>query len=312
MAMLEAARATEKIVIGPGVTNPGARPAVATAQALGTLAKVAPGRVVFGIGVGNSARFSLALPTVTLAAMRDYSVAVADLLARGESSEGFEGSGAPIRFIHPTGRWLDLEHQVETWVSAFGPRGRRMAGTYADAVFVRWEGAEALAVARAEVDAGAESAGRAPGEVKMAVVYAVYPIDSQEELDGEEARAALGPLAVSRLRYLTANHADPREVPERFRAGYLAYRAYREGLDARSRHTDNYEGYLVFTPPSLERFVDARSMRAIGTVGTPAEVVAELRAMKRAGVDHVSLQIAGPPAHWCERMGTEILPAVAS
>jgi alkanesulfonate monooxygenase SsuD/methylene tetrahydromethanopterin reductase-like flavin-dependent oxidoreductase (luciferase family) len=154
--------------------------------------------------------------------------------------------------------------------------------------------------------------GRAPGEVKMAVVYAVYPIDSDAELESEEARAALGPLAVSRLRYLTANHPDPKEVPDRFRAGYEAYRDYRENLDERSRHTDNYEGYLVFTPPNLERFVDPESMRAIGTIGTPEEVIAELRAMKSAGVDHVSLQIAGPPPRWCQRMGDEILPAVAS
>lgn len=309
MAMLEAANATERIVIGPGVTNPGARPAFATAQALGTLAKAAPGRVVFGIGIGNSARHSLALPPIKLAEMRDYSVAVADLLAGEEGTE--EEGEAPIRFIHPQGRWLDLSHPIETWVSAFGQRGRRLAGTYADAVFVRWEGAEALAAARAEVDEGAVEAGREPGSVKMAVVWAVYPIDDEAELEEEEALAALGPLVVSRLRYLTANHPDPEKVPDRFRAGYRAYSAYRETLDERSRHTDNYEGYLVFTPPNLEGFVDPQAMHAIGTVGSADEVVAALTEMRDAGVEHVSLQVAGPPPRWSQRMATEVLPRLA-
>lgn len=310
MAMLEAARATGSIAIGPGVTNPGARPAVATAQALGTLAKAAPGRVVCGIGIGNSARRSLALPPLTLEGMRDYAVAVSELLAGREATT--EEAGGAIRFIHPSGRWLDLERPIEMWVSAFGPRGQRLAGTYADAVFVRWEGAAALATARGRIAAGAVAAGRDPGAVKLAVVYAVYPLESEAELDEEEARRALGPLVVSRLRYLTANHADPEEVPERFRAGFVAYREHREALDERSRHTDNYEGYLVFTPADLERFVDPDAMRAVGTVGSAAEVVAELRAMRAAGVDHVSLQIAGPPARWCERMATAVLPALGS
>jgi 5,10-methylenetetrahydromethanopterin reductase len=316
MAMLEAAHTTETITIGPGVTNPGARPAVATAQALGTLAKAAPGRVVFGVGIGNSARRSLNLPPCTLAEMRDYSLAVAGLVAGGDAVVGvgteFNGSDSTIRFIHPSGRWLDLDHPIETWVSAFGPKGQRLAGTYADAVFVRWEGPDALSAARARVAAGAAEAGRDPHSVRMAVVYAVYPIDRDEELEEEEAVLALSPLVISRLRYLTANHTDAEEVPERFRSGFRAYRKHREGLDERSRHLDNYEGYLVFTPPELEYLVDVESMRAVCSIGRPAEIVAELARMKDAGVDHVSLQVAGPPATWCERMGTEVLPQLTA
>jgi hypothetical protein len=37
-------------------------------------------------------------------------------------------------------------------------------------------------------------------------------------------------------------------------------------------------------------------------VGDTADVAAELQRMADAGVDHVSLQIAGPPPIWCERM----------
>jgi hypothetical protein len=45
---------------------------------------------------------------------------------------------------------------------------------------------------------------------------------------------------------------------------------------------------------------------------SPEAVAGELRRMADAGVDQATLQIAGPPASWCERMGDSVLPAVQS
>jgi alkanesulfonate monooxygenase SsuD/methylene tetrahydromethanopterin reductase-like flavin-dependent oxidoreductase (luciferase family) len=137
----------------------------------------------------------------------------------------------------------------------------------------------------------------------MGVVFAVYPIESDAELETEEARAALGPLVVSRLRYLTANHASADEVPVEFRDGYRAYSEYRGSLDEETRHFDNFEGYLVFTPEHLERFVTPDSMRKVCFIGSSAEVAAELDRMRDAGVDHASLQMAGDSIAWLARMG---------
>lgn len=308
MAMLEAARATERIVIGPGVTQPDARPAYATAQALATLAMAAPGRVAFGIGIGNSARWSLGMRPATLDTLHEHVRAVRGLLA-GETVMHREGDRVqPIRFIHPDGRWLDLSHPIETWVSAFGPKGQIRAGEDADAIYIRWEGDEATAAARERFQRGAELAGRDPDALKIGTVFAVFPIADESELESPETRAALGPLVVSRLRYLTANHASAAEVPEPFRPGFEEYLAYRDRLDPVSRHLDNYEGYLVFTPEHLERFVTPESMRTVVRIGTSEEVAAELARMRDAGIEQATLQIAGPPRAWIDRMGAEVLP----
>lgn len=312
MAMGEAARATRSIAIGPGVTHPRARSSVATAQALGTLAVAAPGRVALGLGVGNSARLSLGMQPAGIAEMRDYALAVSALL-RGEAIAYREGERTrPVRFIHPEGRWLDLSHPPEVWISAFGPRGQQLAGTYADAVMMRWEGPERLAQARERIDAGSREAGRRPGSVKIALLHIVYPVEHEDELEGKEAVAALGPLAVSRLRFLTAQHRDSSEVPEAFRPGFDEYLRYRDALDPEIRHLENYEGYLVHTPDHLRRFVSPESIRSVALVGDPDRVVAELRAMAAAGADHLSLQIVGPPERWCERMAASVLPALAA
>ena len=110
MAMLEAAKATERIIIGPGVTQPLARPSFATAQSLATLSQAAPGRVVLGMGIGNSARWSLGMRPATLARMEEDVTVIRGLLA-GETVNYREGDRErPIRFIHPQGRWIDISH----------------------------------------------------------------------------------------------------------------------------------------------------------------------------------------------------------
>lgn len=310
MAMLEAAHATRRIVIGPGVTHPRSRPPAATAQALATLAKAAPGRVAFGIGTGASARHSLGMKPATLGELGEYVDIVTTMLAGGEANYREGAAEHPVAFIHPHGRWVDLEHRVETWISAFGPKGQRLAGAKADGVTVRWEGEEQLEVARAHAREGAQAAGRDPAEVKVAVIYAVYPVDDPAELDTREAREALGPLVLSRLRYLVATHASADEVPEPFRPGFDEYQRYRAGLDPYRRHLENYKGYLTQTPAHLERFVTPESIRTVCHVDSPTRVAAELRRMADTGVDQASFQIAGPPAAWCARMGADVLPAV--
>ena len=307
MALLEAARATERIAIGPGVTQPLARPAVAAAQAMATLAKAAPGRTFFGTGIGNSARWSLGQRPATQDVLFEH-LRVVQALLRGEE---VVADGRPIRFLNPEGRWIDVAHDVPAWVSAFGPRGQARAAAVADGILVRWEGAEALAIVRERVADAARAAGRDPSAVKIGLVTALYPIGSDAELREEDARLALGPLVVSRMRYLTANHASAAEVPEPFRPGFDAYLAHRAGLPEETRHVDNYRGYLTHVPPDLEPFVRPETMHTIATIGSPERIADELRAMREAGADAVTLQVAGPPASWCRRMGDEVLPALA-
>ena len=310
VACLMAGQATSRITIGPGVANPLQRPAAYTAQAMATLNVAMPGRVVLGLGIGNSARHSLALPPAKLADLRAHTEVVRAMLAGDDAVVRTDDQATPVRFIHQEGPWLNLDDPIEIWLSAFGPVGQKIAGAVADAVLVRWEGAEAVDVVRRRLAA----ADRAPGlgEPGIGVVYAMAPIADDAELETQAMRDHIGPLVVSRLRYLTANAESPDEVPAAFRDGFVAYKAYRAALDPASRHLDNYRGYLVHTPPDLERFVTPASMRAVALLGRPERIAEELTAMAAAGVTHCSTQMAGDQAAWCARMATEVFPLLGA
>ena len=58
---------TEKIKIGPGVTNPKSRIAPLSACGMATINSLAPGRVVMGIGTGNTTRRTLGMPAAKVA-----------------------------------------------------------------------------------------------------------------------------------------------------------------------------------------------------------------------------------------------------
>ncbi len=70
VAMAAAAVKTERVRLATGVLIPSNRIAPVTASALASLNRLAPGRIDFGIGTGFTARRTMGLRAVTLAATR--------------------------------------------------------------------------------------------------------------------------------------------------------------------------------------------------------------------------------------------------
>ena len=63
---------TRTIKLGTNVTNPASRIAPVTANSFATLNLLAPGRVIMGIGTGNTARRTLGMPAAKLADLRAH------------------------------------------------------------------------------------------------------------------------------------------------------------------------------------------------------------------------------------------------
>ena len=146
-----AAMATQRIVLGTGVTNPVTRHLTVTASALATLGELTGGRVALGIGAGDSAVETVGNRPSRLAALETAIRAIRQLV-----------SGEEVVLGQDTMRldWVGSQ-RIPIIIGASGPRLLRLAGKVADgAIILVGTAPEYLQGAFDYIQQGAQEAGR--------------------------------------------------------------------------------------------------------------------------------------------------------
>jgi 5,10-methylenetetrahydromethanopterin reductase len=122
-----AGAATERIALGPGVTNPVTRHPAVTASAALTLQVETGGRAVLGIGRGDSALTQIGLQPVPAAELEEALIALQAYLRGEEASVG--GVASSVRWAGDTG-----QPKVPVTVAATGLRVIALAARHAERV----------------------------------------------------------------------------------------------------------------------------------------------------------------------------------
>src|SRR4051794_5496384 len=140
------AKATGRIKLGVGVTSPALRSAPAAAAALASLNALAPGRVICGIGTGNTARRTLGMLPTKMAELERFTGQLQDLCAGRSTRYQEKDRVRDVRFLH-VGPYVNIDDRVEFVVAAFGLKaaaiaGRRGAGVISFGLLApaAWEG----------------------------------------------------------------------------------------------------------------------------------------------------------------------------
>ena len=169
--------ATKTIKIGTGVTNPFTRHFTVTANAHATLNQIYPGRVMFGIGRGDSARRTLGLNPFPTSKFSEVVKDIQTLMAGGEV-----GIVDHTGLTGPATRIVWAEEQIPTMMSATGPKNLRLAGALADIVQLQvGTHPEAIKWALGFVKEGAEAAGRDLSTIEIGCFTAMFLSDDQEQ-----------------------------------------------------------------------------------------------------------------------------------
>lgn len=151
------ARETHSIGIGPGVTNLVTRHETVVANAMSTLAAIAPGRVVIGVGTGDSSVRPIGLKPLRVAHLRTRIQRLRALVG----GEDVESNGLSFRVA------VVAEQRPKIFVAATLPKMLELAGAVADGVII--VGAadpDFVRMQMAAIDRGAESVGREPQSVE--------------------------------------------------------------------------------------------------------------------------------------------------
>ena len=197
--------ATERIAFGTAVSNPVTRHYTVSASAAATLARLHPGRVILGMGRGDSAVRTLGFKPMATGKMESILSKAKALMA----GEPVEEEGSEIRI-----RWAD--QKVPLMYAATGPRNLRLGGALADIVMLQvGTHPDAVRWAIDQVHAGAEEAGRDPRAVEIALLCGLWVSDDMAEAR-EKARwsAACAANHLDDVVRRVPNHGMPAKLTE--------------------------------------------------------------------------------------------------
>ncbi|MFI7120463.1 LLM class flavin-dependent oxidoreductase [Amycolatopsis sp. NPDC049868] len=295
VALSSCARVTSRIKLGIGVTSPALRSAPAAASGFASLNALAPGRIVCGVGTGNTARRTLGMPPATTAELEAFTVALQGLCA-GYPVEYREGDRVrDVRFLH-AGQAVNTADPIEFVVAALGPKaaavaGRRDAGLVSFGLLdpAAWQ---ALHAAR----------GDTPHARDSYLMTALHILDDGADPYGDPARDAVGHVVLSLLAFAadTPSAASGLGAEERDAVRRLLDRRGTTAT-APDRYTKLYQGYLERIATTDRDLITPSLMDALTLVGTPDDLRSRIAALAEAGIDEIVVQpVVDPPREMAE------------
>jgi len=270
---------TRRISLGTGVTHPIVRHPAITASAIGTLNEVSGGRMVLGIGAGDSGHGTVGIKPADSSVVKDTIQLIRNLHLGRE----VEHQGHPLQLL-----WS--QQQIPIYWATSARSSLALAGEVADGVILAAPVESTILREMVEVVRRAASdSGRDPADVKVCLWTNCYVATSKQEI--EKARFETRATATSRLRHSRwwLTH-ELKERAERIRSTYKFY-------DHTDYHSRQYE----------QTGADVVDMMAI--IGSPEECISRLEMCVEAGVDELMLGMHYEKRiELLERLAKEVMP----
>ncbi|WP_171166781.1 LLM class flavin-dependent oxidoreductase [Streptomyces sp. I05A-00742] len=284
------ARSTHRIRLGIGVTSPALRSAPAAAAAVSSLNALAPGRIVCGVGTGNTARRTLGMRPTKMAELESFTAALQDLTAGREADYREGARSSRVRFLH-VGPYVDTEAPVEFVVAAFGLKAAAVAGRLGTGLIsygmhdpAAWS---ALGQARR---AAARDAGGA-GKTRSYLMSSLHVLADGEDRYGDPVKDSVGHIALSALILGVENPAFRASLPPEEAAAVDRLLQLRGTTPTDPKlHQVLYRNYLGRLFPGDRELIVPSLVDRFGLVGTRGEITERIDALEKSGVDELVIQ----------------------
>jgi 5,10-methylenetetrahydromethanopterin reductase len=259
-------QATERVMIGPSVTNPLTRHPAVMASAIASVHELSGGRAMLGIATGDSAIYNINERPRGLTGMRDYILAVRKLL-RGEYAQYAN------RDIHTKWAGAQADNPVPIYIAAEGPKTLELAGEIADGVICGMGLSPDVAkLTLHHLSIGAERAGKTLDDLDVwALARVNVGMDRAALVD--EIRMELASMAHHAFRFTLEGKLVPPELADAIREVQQGYQpAHHENLG------ESPNAGLMRNPELLDYMTDRFAI-----VGDANECVARIQAIRASG-----------------------------
>jgi 5,10-methylenetetrahydromethanopterin reductase len=254
---------TSRVKIGTGVTNPVTRHPSVVASAYATLEEYSPGRIIVGIGLGDSSVETMGMKPAKLARFEETIQHMRDLFAGKE----VQLETGKIHLLHP------CKGEVPIYIAASGPKMLELSGRIADGIIILVGVAdEYLSHAKEKIAAGAKRAGRKLEDIDLVLWVPCAVSDNAPAKDAVKAHVAR--VVAHPLPYVL----DPQEqkVLAEIRKTYDYY----HHMDQQANHAEVIPDWLV------DKFAIA---------GTVAECRPQIERIKKTGIQQIAIIPYSPP-----------------
>ncbi|WP_338595957.1 TIGR03842 family LLM class F420-dependent oxidoreductase [Saccharopolyspora sp. SCSIO 74807] len=279
--------ATDRMVVGPMVTNPATRDWTVTASTFATLNEMFGNRTVCGIGRGDSAvRVTGGKPN-TLATLEHAMQVIRDL-AEGREVR-LDGNEVRLPWVR--------NGSLPVWMGAYGPKALELAGRVADGFILQLADPLLTRWMVDHVRQAAADAGRDPAEITVCVAAPAYVGDDLGHAR-QQCRWFGGMVGNHVADLVTRYGAQSDAVP----AALTDYVKDRAGYDyAHHGRADNPD--TEFVPDEIvDRFC---------LLGPAPAHIDKLTELRDAGVDQFALYAMHDAIEsTMEQYGSQVIPAV--
>ncbi|OEU91666.1 5,10-methylene tetrahydromethanopterin reductase [Streptomyces abyssalis] len=278
---------TERLIVGPMVTNPGTRAWEVTASTFATLNEMYGNRTVCGLGRGDSAMRVAGRRPNTLARVSDAMSAIRDL------AEGREAvvDGTPLKFP-----WV-RDGKLPVWMAAYGPKALAMAGREADGFILQLADPYLTESMVKAVRVAAAQAGRDPDDVTVCVAAPAYVGDDIQHAR-EQCRWFGGMVGNHVADLVTRYGEDSDLVP----TALTSYIKARQGYD--------YAHHGRAGNPDTE-FVPDEVVDRFCLLGPAEAHIEKLRTLRDLGVDQFAVYAMHDATEsLIDAYGRDIIPAL--
>jgi probable F420-dependent oxidoreductase len=279
---------TSRMRLGTCVTNPAVRDPTVTASLLGTLNLISGGRMVLGIGRGDSSRRVLGKRPTTLAQLGETTLKI-KALAEGRTVEHDEQE-VHLPWVAPDG----AQPSLPVWIAGYGPKALQLAGRIADGVILQFADPALIRWCVGFVHEGALAAGRDPAAIQ---IMAAAPVWVSDDLAAAREHVRWFPALVSNHVVDLLARYEPNTLPPEL----TAYVAGRQGYDYQHHAEVGSSNGAFVTDEVVDRFC---------IVGPPEEQRRRLRELREAGVHQFNIYLMSGEEEAClDVYGAEVLPA---
>jgi probable F420-dependent oxidoreductase len=276
---------TERMRIGPCVTNPAVRDWTVTASLFATLNRISGGRMDIGIGRGDSSRRVMGKRPTTLAVLEECVQTIRDLCSGKQIVYEEKDIQMP---------WADAG-VPPIWVAGYGPKALRCAGKIGDGVILQFADPHLIKWCLNFVREGAEEAGRDFSKIR---VMAAAPVWVSDDLATARDRVRWFPAMVGNHVADLVSKYKPEDLPPEL----TAYIHDRKGY--------NYLHHAEVGSSNAE-FVTDEVVDRFCIVGNVAEQQRRLKELQDVGVTQFNIYLmCGDEEQTVEIYGREVIPGI--